>query len=284
MKRELTIVGIFYSGYQNVWKDFISLYKKNLNSKMFEFFIVSNYDYDFVFDGINVIGAGKEAEYSKKIQYTLEKIDSDYYLLLLEDFFFSKALNDQKILYLLNFIKNNKIKYYSMPMPDFMRSYHGKKYEGRRTVKHISEKTEYTISCQPAFWQKNFLRRCICDENYNAWIFEGIFQKSRVSHTKDFLANCAIDTSNPLSIIHGLVQGKMLPTTYRFFCTAGYSFLGEYVLMPLSECRKRRIKVFFISFFPRSLRHFLRKVLKKKSLTDKYNDTIYYLIKVLNLE
>ena len=66
-----------------------------------------------------------------------------------------------------------------MPMKEFSYNFKGKYIERHKKIKQISAKAEYTINCQPSIWEKNFLLQCIGDENYNAWVFEGAFLKSK---------------------------------------------------------------------------------------------------------
>jgi hypothetical protein len=44
----------------------------------------------------------------------------------------------------------------------------------------IDSTAEYTVSCQPSIWEKEFLKECIGSRNYNAWYLKGfiVIQKS----------------------------------------------------------------------------------------------------------
>ena len=64
---------------------------------------------------------------------------------------------------------------------DFGNEYNFKYFydEHERLVKAYYDKDEYTVSCQPAIWKKEFLKECIGTENYNAWICEGVYIYSK---------------------------------------------------------------------------------------------------------
>jgi hypothetical protein len=67
---------------------FSELFSSHWPDCPYELYIVNNekeLDYEKKYK-VKVLHAGKEAEYSRKVQTALSKIDADYYLLLLEDF------------------------------------------------------------------------------------------------------------------------------------------------------------------------------------------------------
>lgn len=77
------------------------------------------------------------------------------------------------------------------------------------------------------YFGKRIFKKCIGNENYNAWIFEGIYSKSKQAHTSEFLNGCMYDYTNPLELRHGYVQGSMLPTVYNYFISKGYVFKAK---------------------------------------------------------
>lgn len=277
--KKLAVVGIFYSGYKDVWHDFISLYNNHLDTDSFPLTIVADSDVSYFFDGIKVLGAGVNAEYSNKVQYALRNINADYFLILLEDFFVKETVETGVIENIMNFIVNEHIKYYSMPMPDFVANYKGKRHNPPyRFIRYISPDAEYTLSCQPSIWKKDFLIECVGDENYNAWIFEGIFKKSPFAHSLSFLDGCVADTKNPFHFIHGLVQGKMLPSTVKELHKTGYVFKSNYPLLPNNLVFKRNFYIFVIKIMPYHLQKTIKKVIHKKSIVDKYDERITDLV------
>ena len=276
---KLTILGVFFDGYKDLWIDFVRLFKKYWPDCPYELVITSNTEnYDY-FEGIKVINAGKNAEYSKKIQFALQEVESDYYLILLEDFFMSKKINNNDFNTLFNNIIDRQIKYYSMPMNEFSNNYKGKKIQGHKFERTISHKAKYTLSCQPAIWEKNFLMNCIGNENYNAWVFEGVFCKSKVAHSKDFLKDCIVNTNNPLAILHGALQGKIVPTTSQTLFENGYQLSTNREVIPKFIYKKYLRKIKIRGLLPYFMQNMLRKIINHKSVLDKYNIEIDAIIK-----
>jgi hypothetical protein len=270
-KKKLAIVGIFYDGYLDLWKDFFALFKKFWPDCPYKLYVAcqkTELNNDFTF-----LKAGEDAEYSKKVQTAVNEIDADYLLLILEDFFLSKPLDKNVIEPIFQYIIDNDIDYCAMPLPDFKRSYRGKKIKNT-TFRKISPKAEYTVSCQPAIWKKDFLKKCVGELNYNAWIFEGVYSKAPFAHTEDFLKGCIVDKNNPLSIVHGAVQGKMLPKCVKTLRKSGYMLTTDRKVMSGSQAFKRQLKVLVSDYLPLFIRKAIKKRIKTSSVVDRYNEDI----------
>lgn len=280
MKKKLAIVGIFYDGYYDIWEDFLNLLNQNWNDCPYDVYIVNNtkkieFDYS---NNVTVINAGENAEYSRKVQTAVKSIDADYYLLLLEDFFFQKKLpKDVLDEVMVNIVENN-ILYYRMNILDFVIRKHS------NDVMRISDKDEYTLTCQPAIWDKGFLNECIGKENYNAWIFEGIYACSKKAHTEEFLKRCYVDYRNILCLRHGAVQGKILPNVYEDFKKEGYVFKNSRPLMGVRQYHKHINKQRIKAYIPNKVQLFIKRIFRTDSVLLKYKEEIMYYMKLMNIE
>lgn len=280
-KKELAIVGIWYDGYYDIWEDFLELKEMFWHNCPYPMYIVNqtkeltfNKNYD-----VTVIHAGADSEYSRKIQTAVEQIDADYLLLVLEDFFFSRPVDTELLENALNIVKENKLDYYSMPLSEFMNVKLGNPFKNYKSVYDFNPDFEYTLSAQPAIWDKQFLKKCIGQGNYNAWVFEGIYLKAPKAHTKEFLDGCKVDMSNFLGLKHGALQGKMIPSLVRYYKRIGYTFKTQRSQLPLSAVFKHQIR----SHIPVSVLAFLKKFIKNKSVTSRYIAEIDKQISILKL-
>lgn len=279
---KLAIVGVFYSGYKDLWVDFVTLFKKNWADCPYPLVIASNTADENEFCGVPLISAGEDAEYSKKVQEALKKVDADYYLLLLEDFFISAKVDNSIIENIISFILSNSINYYAMPMQEFSNSFKGKRIGKAR--RKISTKAEYTVSCQPAIWKRDFLEKCIGKANYNAWVFEGIYTKSKYAHTEDFLNGCVADLSNPLNIKHGALQGKLVPPTVDYFKKNNYTFSNKRETLSKKQYKKQQIKSFVKSLIPYRFQKLIKRVVKTNSVIEKYDSEIKKVMGEMGIE
>ena len=284
-KPKLAIVGIFWDGYYDLWEDFLELKEKFWKNCPYPLYIVNqtkNLKYDKSYD-VTVIHAGEDAEYSRKVQKALQEIDADYFLLLLDDFFFTKNLEGPVLDGRILFMKDNQLNYYSMPLPEFLDKRNGASFKGLSHIHNIETSREYTLSCQPAIWERGFLKKSIGTGNYNAWVFEGIYAKSKMSHTKEFLDQCKIDISNILGLNHGALQGKMIPETIEALQRKGYHVKNNREIMSVSECAVHKRKMKLKAMTPLLFQKIVKKFFKTKSVIERYKDEIAAQMSNMNL-
>ena len=276
---KIAIVGIFFDGYYDLWEDFLELFGKFWPDCPYPKYIVDNLknlefekNYNF-----NVIHAGETAEYSRKVQTALEEIDADYYYLILEDFFIGKPITEDPFPAALAYMNKFNVEYYSMPLKEFQSE------KKKCNIERLKANKEYTVGCQPAVWSKDFLKKCIGNENYNAWIFEGIYAKSEQAHTKEFLDKLCIDYSNPLHFYHGALQGKILPSTYLYFQSIGYEFKNKREVLSKEEYNKYLRKKMIKKCIPVWMQIIIKKYIKTNSVIERYDEEIHYVMNKMGI-
>lgn len=278
MDKKLAIVGIFYDGYYDVWEDFLELFQRNWSDCPYPLYIVDS-EKSLSFEkqyNVTVLNAGNDAEYSKKVQLAVSQIEADYFLLLLEDFFISKPVNTSTLKDLFNIIQLKDISYYAIPSQEFCGGVNRKRKteQDYEYIRMFDEKDEYTVSCQPAIWKREFLNECIGKENYNAWIFEGIYIYSQKAHSSDFLNKLRIDYRNILNIRHGALQGKILPNVYNDIVETGYIFKNKREILDRKQYQKHLKKQKLKSIIPYKLQKSIKKHIHINSVSEKYKTQI----------
>lgn len=282
--KKMAIVGIFYDGYKDLWIDFLNLFQKFWPDCPYELYIV-NQDEKIETDGkFKVLNAGIDAEYSRKVQYAVNNIDAEYFLLLLDDFFLSRKLEQNTLVNLMEYIIKNEINYCSLPLDDFSSTFKGKKITDFKGARKISPKSEYTVSCQPAIWNKNFLSQCIGNDNYNAWVFEGVYAKSKYAHTSIFLDNCIAQVDNLMHLKHGALQGRMIPKTSKYYKKIGYIMSNERQTLSRIQYSKHRAKSIVKGIVPLKLQKYIKSKIKTKSILEKYSSEINRVMKNLGID
>lgn len=215
---DLSILIVGFDGYKDVWDNFIFLLNKNWPNRPITYLATSELTPKY--ENVIVVPAGKESEWSKRAQTALQKIDTKYTLLLLEDFFVAKRVDNHKIKDIMSLIRQNDIKFYQILVQLFRQRWaKGKHFNGNKNLHIIPQGKKYPINLQAAIWETDYLRKCIGAGNYNAWKFE-------IDHINDSDYNedkidAIIDASNPLNIIHGIVQSKYLRGAVRKLKRAG---------------------------------------------------------------
>lgn len=271
-KYNLAIVGIFYDGYYDIWEDFLELFSSRWENCPYPFYIVNNtkeLTYEKKYN-VQVIHAGEDAEYSRKVQKAINEICADYYLFLLEDFLIEFNLETDPLEDVIDYMYKNAVHYYRMQIPEFI----DKKVCTLDGPVKIKQSDEYTVTCQPSIWKRDFIQKCIGNTNYNAWVFEGIYCYSQYAHSKEFLDKCRVDYRNVLGIRHLALQGKVLPSVYQDFVNNGYVFKNQRETLTEAEWRKHLIKVKLKNIVPLRLQQWFKSIFKTKSVVERYKKEI----------
>ena len=281
-KERLAIVGIFYDGYEDVWRDFVRCFRRFWKDCPYPVYIIDITAKPKYFSDNNmtVINAGEGAEYSKKVQTALQQIDADYYLLLLEDFFLGHKLEKSVLEPILDYIEDKNIKYYSLSALSSFTKYRSDLFDKNKDYLYcINPNLRYTLGCQAVIWRKDFLQKCIGSQNYNAWVFEGALTNSKVVHTKQFLNGCVKDTRNILGLKHGVLQGKMLPRTVEYYKNIRFPLTSSRDIMSERDFRQYVLKSKVSASVPRNIHKSLKRLISKGAVLDKYSSEIQLVIK-----
>jgi hypothetical protein len=140
------------------------------------------------------------------------------------------------------------------------------------------------VTCQPSIWNRKFLEQCIGKSNYNAWVFEGIYCKSRWAHEETFRNRCIVDTRNILGLAHGAVQGKMLPDTVNLLKALGYQMKNEREILSGKDFNKHRRKQLIKQLLPLSLQKRIKVSIKTTSVIERYSEEIAKEMKNMGIE
>ncbi len=212
---DISIVVIGYDPYIDVWNHYFELLNKYWANRPATYLITNTITPNY--EGVNVIPAGQNAEWSKKVQVAIKNIHTKYFILLLEDFFTTHPVNNNALNELLGVIDDNNIKYCKLLNQSRIK---GKDFNSYKNLKIIGREEEYGISLQPSIWNVEFLKKIVGTDNYNAWIFEfnQIHDRKWNSTTIDSLA----ENRNLLQITHAVVQGKYLPSAIKVFRKQAY--------------------------------------------------------------
>ena len=254
----MTIVFIGFDGYSDLWSDLFSLFNHFWPDCPYKVLFVNNV-IEVDYDNVQTLHAGADAEWSRKVQIALKNADSPYVCLLLEDFFIGSTIDTKLIEKTIQFINDEKIKYYKLANMSRAVKNRDACYKAREFLHVIPESDEYGISLQPAVWEKNFLSAKLGSGNYNAWKFE--FDRVKEADEKSNRVNpgCVFDDRNILKLQHGVIQSMYLPGTIRYFKTKGIELNVKRKVMSWPNYFKLRL----ISKGKHSLPRFLRSPIKK---------------------
>jgi hypothetical protein len=189
------------------------------------------------------------------------------------DYFIGDQVDNKLLNETLKIINDNGISYYKLD--DFVKI-KSKNYNNCNYLFEIPSDYEYGLSLQPAIWERSFLFELLKDKSYSAWEFE----LERVQEAKNGyegnLNGCIYDNRNILNIVHGVVQGKILPSAIKTLKKKGYYLnLNEREVMSKKEYYIYQLKILGKRLLPKRVSKVVKKVLRKmgmKFVSDKYMD------------
>lgn len=225
LMNDISILIIGFDGYKDVWDHDIALMNKYWPDRPKTYLADSELTPEY--EGVEIINAGPNSEWSKKVQVALDKIDTPYILLLLEDFFITDYVDNNKIESVIQMIEEDGILFYQLLVQLIRKTWEkGKPYKENKNIKIIPENKKYGINLQAAIWDKEFLKKSVGVDNYNAWEFE-VKQLGTDNYNSQKI-EYLIDVRNILNITHTVVQSKYLRSVKRKLSNTG-------IIIPESE-------------------------------------------------
>lgn len=208
MNNDLTFLIVSYDGYSDMWNTFFECKEKYWNDCPYEF-VLANNTIEYVRRDVRVINCGKDAQWSTRTRMGLEAINTQYVCFLLEDFFISEDVDNQKIERAVKIMRDNGINYYKLMSLSKIRTPY---FDKANKIRTIPANLKYGISLLAAIWERQHFLSLIGPEDYNPWKFE-IDRNVDVDNSRDDKSLVGVyDERNLLNICHMVVQGKYLPS------------------------------------------------------------------------
>lgn len=260
--KDLTLVFIGFDGYSDLWNDCVGLFRKFWPDCPYRTLFVNN-EKDVSFEGVEVLHAGMDAEWSRKVQLAIKETDTPYICLLLEDFLLGDTVETSVVSETVEFIKRENIRYFKLVNMNRAVKNRDPNYNGMSYLHIIPESDEYGVSLQAAIWDKEYLLQLVGTDNYNAWTFE--FDRVRAAKDKPDTAKpgCVFDDRNILNLQHGVIQSKYLPGTIKYFKKRGIELNIQREVMSYAQYYKLRFGSKVKYTLPKPLRGKVKHILEK---------------------
>lgn len=234
--------------YEDAWVPFFTILKAQwpdcVNYRIVLNTETKTFDCDFL--NIQTINSVENLDWSKRLRLCLEKIDSDYILFFLEDFFLMTPVDNTIFGCAYEYMKNHKnvgvINFKSHV--DWIKK--GSYGEFFTCVKRRTKK--YRISTLTGLWRKTFLLKCLRDGE-DPWEFEK-YANIRAKLYKETVL-CRKEEVHPVflyylleSLGYGISKRKWLPKNRELFNQYGlqvdFEKLGWYEYNQIEKIEKRQ--------------------------------------------
>ena len=151
--------------YRDLWLPFFTLFWQYWPDCPFSVYLGSNHA-PYHDSRVTTLAVG-DHEWSRRLRLCLEGIDTQYVLLLLEDYFLNQRISTPAILenlHSLDSLAGTVLRLHPRPAPDVPLSRHA-------GISRIHRLAPYRISTQPAIWNRTALLTLLADEE-SIWDFE----------------------------------------------------------------------------------------------------------------
>lgn len=263
--KDLAIVLTIFDGYEDLWDDCIKKIKVFWKDHP-PIYVFTN-EIKKEWDGVKCFPVGKNAEWSMKARKAIEVIPEHFFILLLEDFFIGKKVNNDEIEKVLHLMQEDGISYCKLCENNEIIHRRKKKYCEGLPFEVIYKDEEYGISLQASLWNKEYFSDLLGNENYNAWVFELNQLKKTKGELHDVLYDAIDDPRNILNIYHGALQGKMIPKTVKYFERINMKLTTNRAVMSHSEYFRYWIKQLGRDIVPSFMQKKVKKIAQRFGMT-----------------
>ncbi|MBC7947576.1 MAG: hypothetical protein H7Y42_06830 [Chitinophagaceae bacterium] len=240
-----------YDSYADLWKPFFNLLAKYWSDCPYPVYLGAN-KLSLDKEGVQMLHTDKGSDWTGGIIEMMQRIDAEYIILILEDFFLQNKISQSDVSYCLDFLARNNghcIRMIQMPGPTG-------KIPGEKMVGEIAVGTTYRVSTQVAIWKKSSLLD-LMRAGESIWQFEKEGTKrSETLHPTGYFGT----RKDVMTYKHHVVQkGKWFPWEAKKFgqMDIGCDFTKRQIMTPTEAFAWRKTK--FISFIFRLIPAGLRK-------------------------
>ena len=219
---DVSILVVSFDGYQDLWYPYYHCLFKYWPDCPYPIFHGSNY---LVYPDprIKSIQIGPDLDYSSNLLAMIDRIETPWIILSIEDELLSSQINTARFTNLIEVAQNNQVGYLKLsantPPWAFTK-------DKTQEMGPLPKGVKYRATMGFALWNKNVLIRLL-RQGENAWEFERNGSRRSNSFIEPFYCFSSTAKSNPpFSYIHGVVRGRWMRNALPFLRKEG---LGDYI-------------------------------------------------------
>ena len=261
-RQDMAIVIVSCDAYLDVMKEYMRYFKMNWPDCPYELIVVTE-TLNLKDDRVYCITAGNDIPWTKRAILGINSTNCPYILMSMDDGFLSEKVNTEEVVEIVDFIKNNSIKYYRNPK----RKYKCKKnpvFASRNNVYKIRKNEIYGIDFGHNIWERNTILSLLGDGTKSAWQIEEYLNEIALNSEPGYYEDMVSDKNNFLHIIETVSGGKWMPTEINRLKNLGIPVnIGKRGVLPKSDSVRRKIHQIASSVVPPKQRKNVKRVLSK---------------------
>jgi hypothetical protein len=240
--------------YSDLWEPCFSLIEKYKPTGV-KVYIATDSGLPYSGLDFETIPAGVDVPYSTRLLNALPKIKEDYVILMLDDYFLKRPIENANVLEIIRFMRKEKLDYVNFSKSSFFKRC--PKIPGTN-LRKLRNLVTYDINLRLGLWGKSALEKCFVFGE-NPW-------QAEVSLSLRFTkAGCkgAVCLQKPIIYFHGVTKGLFYRRSYKSLKKA-HLYHGNRKQMNVVESSLLFFIVFLRRLLPHKMTSMLKKVLKKR--------------------
>lgn len=240
-KDKLAIVIVSCDKYSDLWDDVFNLLDIHWTDRPFKTYLATDskpYDRN----GVETIHFGNIRQWMVCTRTAVERIEAEYILFLMEDYFVIKDIDTNIIEEDIRFMDENQADFINLHQKPFFLNQDESKFVNE-TIRTIPSHTRYGLDTAGAIWRRDFFLDQLSREDGDAWRFEAILVGDSISE-KGLPGRLFFDTRKPLNLCPGEVVrlGKFTLDTVKIIEGTGYKIKSTRARMTKFEYYKDKLK------------------------------------------
>lgn len=244
-----------YDGCADLWNVFFNLFDKFWTDCDYPIYLINN-EREYVHSKVQVLHTGEEINWFHRTIKSLEQIEEEYVVFLLEDYFLSKRVNNIDVAEIVDFMQKEDVYFYMLSKRA------GQPEEQIRYS--VDATTRYVVSLQPAIWNRKKLLEILYEiGGKTPWDFELYFSE-KYKGKSGTVEGVFYDTRDILGYKNGVLRGKWIPDTLRFYKRLGIEIeIGSREILPFKTVLKYKVATWVSRNFSTDFKEKIKVVLKK---------------------
>lgn len=243
MGKKMTMLIMSCDKFSDLWDGHVKLLEENWPDRDMETYIVTDAETSKCFENVKIISAGDTVEWSERLAYALNYVDTEYVFITLDDYFLIKKVDNARIKALAEMMTKENA--------DYIRIFHhphratGKRLESYTGLYEIDTTYTYSVNLYPGIWRKSFLEKAL-EKPRNPWQLEVSLAKT----ARDNDATCVVDLKKDFRILDVVRKGKLLHKAAAYFKKHPELYCGSREVNLWSYEIKLGIRSFGVEYAP----------------------------------
>lgn len=210
LKDKVTCLIFSCDKFSDLWDGNIKLFNENWPDRDFVTYLVTDQPTKRKIQGIDIIVAGPNLEWSERLKYALQYVKTEFVFVTLDDYFLIQKVDNSKMESIITLMSERQYDYIRLyPRPERATSNQVKGYPG---IYEVDITKNYSVNLYSGFWKKDFIAFTV-KEPKNAWVFEVSLHDAAI----EYGARCLCSYNKEYVILDVVRKGKILHSANNYF-------------------------------------------------------------------